>query len=111
MILDEHRSAAKSAISKRRAIERLKGSSSIKADKVDDALQELDEVRYTLSFPLSFSRLIPYFPQAMQQETLLSARLTSISSDLLPSLKTHSIQTHEDLLSSLTAHARTNLQN
>lgn len=45
VILDEHRNAAKAMIAKRRAIERMKGSSSIKADRVDEALEELDDVR------------------------------------------------------------------
>lgn len=44
-IVDEHRAAAKSTISKRRAIEKMKSSASIKGDRVDEALDELDEVR------------------------------------------------------------------
>jgi hypothetical protein len=44
VLLDEHRSSVKLTISKRRNIERLKSSSTIKADKVDEALDELDEV-------------------------------------------------------------------
>lgn len=45
-IVDEHRAAAKATISKRRAIEKMKSSASIKGDRVDEALDELDEVRF-----------------------------------------------------------------
>ena len=44
VILSEHRSAVKATRSKRDIIERLKNSSSIKAEKVDDALDELEDV-------------------------------------------------------------------
>jgi hypothetical protein len=54
VILQEHRAAAKATISKKRNIERLKGSSKIQADRVDEALEELDDVRPTRP-PLHFS--------------------------------------------------------
>lgn len=44
VILSEHRSAVKATRSKRDIIERLKNSSSIKAERVDDALDELEDV-------------------------------------------------------------------
>lgn len=50
--MDEHRAAAKSTISKRRAIEKIKSSASIKGDRVDEALDELDEVRFVLLWSL-----------------------------------------------------------
>ncbi|KAM0751557.1 hypothetical protein T439DRAFT_312879 [Meredithblackwellia eburnea MCA 4105] len=89
VILDEHRTSAKNTIAKRRNIERMKGSSSIKADRVDEALEELDE--------------------AKQLEQLLSQRLIAMSKNLLPSLRSHSRNTHEDVLSSLIDHARSSL--
>lgn len=48
VLLEEHRTAVKLTIAKRRNIERLKSSSSIKADRVDEALDELAEVGFAL---------------------------------------------------------------
>ncbi len=44
-VLEEYQTAVKTTISKRRNIERLKASRSIGAEKVDEALQDLQEVR------------------------------------------------------------------
>lgn len=44
-VVDEHRRAVKASIAKRREIEKLRSSSSLKADRVNEALEELDEVR------------------------------------------------------------------
>ena len=46
-VLEEYQAAVKSAISKRRHIERLKASSNIRPEKVDEALEDLEEVRYS----------------------------------------------------------------
>lgn len=46
LVADEHRQAVKSSISKRRNIEKLKSASSLRADKVNEALEDLDEVRH-----------------------------------------------------------------
>lgn len=50
-VLEEYQAAVKVAISKRRNIERLKASSNIRPERVDEALEELDEV-YTRARPL-----------------------------------------------------------
>jgi len=50
-VLEEHQAAVKNAISKRRQIERLKASNNIRADRVDEALEDLEEVRYHIQFP------------------------------------------------------------
>ena len=44
-VLEEYQSAVKTTISKRRQIERLKASSNIRPDRVDEALEEMREVR------------------------------------------------------------------
>ena len=44
-VLEEYQAAVKATISKRRHIERLKASSNIRPDRVDDALEEMEEVR------------------------------------------------------------------
>lgn len=49
-VLEEYQSAVKTTISKRRQIERLKASSNIRPDKVDEALEDMEEV--SLSCPI-----------------------------------------------------------
>lgn len=44
-VLEEYQTAVKTTISKRRHIERLKASSNIKPDRVDEALEDMEEVR------------------------------------------------------------------
>jgi hypothetical protein len=43
-VLEEYQAAVKATISKRRHIERLKASSNIRSDRVDDALEDMEEV-------------------------------------------------------------------
>lgn len=43
-VLEEYQAAVKMAISKRRAIERLRASSNIRPERVDEALEEMEEV-------------------------------------------------------------------
>jgi len=90
VILDEHRSAAKATVAKRKAIEKLKGANNIKADRVDEALDELDD--------------------AKKHEQLLAQRLAAISTNLQPSLRAHQKHVNEDILAALLEHARVNLQ-
>ncbi|SCV72472.1 BQ2448_4009 [Microbotryum intermedium] len=85
-IVDEHRQAVKATITKRRNIEKLKSSSSIRSERVDEALDDLDD--------------------SVKHEQLLSQRLAAISSHLAPSLTSHAKNTHEDLLMALMGHAR-----
>ncbi|GAA6055432.1 hypothetical protein JCM3770_006991 [Rhodotorula araucariae] len=85
-VVDEHRRAVKASIAKRREIEKLRSSSSLKADRVTEALEELDE--------------------AQRYEETLGRRLQGISTNLQPSLTRHSLDTHNDLLSALLEHAR-----
>lgn len=49
-VLEEHQAAVKTTIAKRRYIERLKASSNIRPDRVDEALEEMEEVS-TLRLP------------------------------------------------------------
>lgn len=44
-VLEEYQAAVKTTISKRRQIERMKASSNIRGDRVDEALEEINEVR------------------------------------------------------------------
>lgn len=44
-VLEEYQAASKTTISKRRNIERLKASRNIGSERVDDALEDLNEVR------------------------------------------------------------------
>ncbi|KAG8903111.1 Vacuolar protein sorting-associated protein 17 [Tulasnella sp. 403] len=85
-VLEEYQSAVKASISKRRNIERLKASSNIRPERVDEALEELEE--------------------ANKYEHLLAKRVDGISQNLHRALHTHSRQTHEDVIHSLVEHAR-----
>jgi hypothetical protein len=50
-VLEEYQQAVKTAISKRRNIERLKASSNIRPEKVDEALEEMEEASYERQYP------------------------------------------------------------
>jgi hypothetical protein len=43
-VLEEYQAAVKATISKRRHIERLKASTNIRSDRVDEALEDMEEV-------------------------------------------------------------------
>ncbi|WVQ72254.1 hypothetical protein IAR50_001803 [Cryptococcus sp. DSM 104548] len=86
LVLEDAQAATKSAINKRRALERLKGSSNINQNKVDDAISELQE--------------------ADALEETLSKRVSAISDNLHTSLRAHSRHAHEDIAISLLEAAR-----
>ena len=50
-VLEEYQAAVKASISKRRNLERLKASSNIRSEKVDEALEEMEEVSITCHQP------------------------------------------------------------
>ncbi|CAE6522737.1 unnamed protein product [Rhizoctonia solani] len=85
-VLEDYQSAVKSTISKRRHIERLKQSSNIRPEKVDEALEDLEE--------------------AHKVEQLFQRRVEGISENLHDALKVHARHTHEDIASMLIEHAR-----
>ncbi|KDQ08900.1 hypothetical protein BOTBODRAFT_191510 [Botryobasidium botryosum FD-172 SS1] len=88
-VLEEYQTAVKNTITKRRQIERLKASTSIRPDKVDEALEDLEEAGKT--------------------ETHLAKRVEGMSVNLHKALATHSRQTHEDITHALIEHARSSI--
>jgi hypothetical protein len=88
-VLEEYQDAVKNTIAKRRNIERMKASSNIRPERVDDALEELEE--------------------ANKVEQHLHRRVEGISQNLHRALVRHSRMAHEDLTAALIEHARTNL--
>ncbi|KAL5636608.1 hypothetical protein ACGC1H_000533 [Rhizoctonia solani] len=88
-VLEDYQSAVKSTISKRRQIERLKQSSNIRPEKVDEALEDLEA--------------------AHQVEQLFQRRVEGISENLHGALRVHARHTHEDIASMLIEHARANV--
>lgn len=110
-VADDHRAAVKASIQKRRNIEKLKSASSLRSDKVNEALEDLDEVRRLLSpaHPPRTDVIDVPVDQAQHYEETLARRLQGISTNLQPSLTRHSVDTHTDLLNSLLEHARTTL--
>lgn len=87
--IDELANSIKSTINKRRNIEKMKGSSSIKNEKVSEALEDLEE--------------------AEKLEQSLTNRVQAISTNLRPALQTHIRTMNEDILNTLLANARTQL--
>ncbi|WVQ82794.1 hypothetical protein IAT38_004926 [Cryptococcus sp. DSM 104549] len=85
-VLEDSQSATKTAINKRRNVERLKSSSSINPAKVDDAISEMQE--------------------ADGIETSLTNRVHAISQNLHIALRAHSRHAHEDVAVSLLEAAR-----
>ena len=88
-MIEEYQEAVKATISKRRNIERLKASSNIRPERVDDALEELEE--------------------ANKVEHHLHQRVEGISQNLHRALHKHSRMAHEDITAALIEHARTNI--
>ncbi|CAK9786972.1 hypothetical protein CC85DRAFT_286185 [Cutaneotrichosporon oleaginosum] len=88
-ILEDSHSATKTAITKRRNVERMKGSSNINPQKVDDAIAEMEE--------------------ANAIESRLTNNLNAISAHLHTALRTHSRNAHEDVAVALLEHARMNI--
>ncbi|KAI6035047.1 Vps5 C terminal like-domain-containing protein [Pisolithus orientalis] len=88
-VLEEYQAAVKSAISKRRNIERLKVSSNIRPERVDEALEELEE--------------------ANKYEQLLAQRANGISQNLHRALQVHSKTVTDDVTVALVEHARSSI--
>jgi len=88
-VLEDAQNASKVAINKRRTVERLKGSSNISAQKVDDAIAEMQD--------------------AQDLDTLLARRVQAISINLRSALQTHSRQAHGDAADMLLEFARTKI--
>ncbi|KAF8272136.1 Vps5 C terminal like-domain-containing protein [Lactarius quietus] len=76
-VLEEYQAAVKSAISKRRHIERLKASTNIRPEKVDEALEDLEE--------------------ANKYEQILVRRADGISQNLHRALQTHKRNVSDDI--------------
>ncbi|QRV87761.1 vacuolar protein sorting-associated protein 5 [Ceratobasidium sp. AG-Ba] len=88
-VLEDYQSAVKATIAKRRNIERLKASSNIRPDKVDEALEDMEE--------------------ASKVEQLYQRRVEGISENLHNALATHSKHAHEDITHTLIEHARASI--
>ncbi|KAI8452996.1 hypothetical protein BY996DRAFT_7186161 [Phakopsora pachyrhizi] len=92
-VLQEHYSAVKKSIEKRRNIERIKSSSSnpssINPERIETAIEELES--------------------AKKQEDLISQKANLISTNLRPALRIHSKHLHEDLVFCLMENSRTQL--
>lgn len=68
-VLDEHQSAVKASISKRRYIERLKASSTINPAKVDEALEDMEEVVLVSHSSEPIIDIIAYRPTSMNKSS------------------------------------------
>ena len=84
--LDELHSSIKATITKRRNIEKLRGGSNIKPERVNEALDDLEE--------------------AQKFEQNLQYRIQAISTNLRPALQTHLRAMNDNMLRTLLHHAR-----
>lgn len=85
-LVEEHHNAQKATVNKKREAEHLKMQRNLRADRVDDALEELEE--------------------AKRHEHALALHLKKISQELHNSLQSHSKYAHQDLQQALVEHAR-----
>ena len=85
-LVEEHHNAQKATVNKKREAEHLKMQRNLRADRVDDALEELEE--------------------AKRHEHALALHLKKISNELHSSLQSHSRYAHQDLQQALAEHAR-----
>ncbi|KAI0307029.1 Vps5 C terminal like-domain-containing protein [Multifurca ochricompacta] len=88
-VLEEYQAAVKSAISKRRNIERLKASGNIRPEKVDEALEDLEE--------------------ANKYEQILVRRADGISQNLHRALQTHGRLVTDDITTALIEYTRSSI--
>ncbi|KAF8076635.1 Vps5 C terminal like-domain-containing protein [Lyophyllum atratum] len=88
-VLEEYQAAVKTTISKRRQIERLKASSNIRPDRVDEALEDMEE--------------------ANKYEQILAKRAEGISQNLHKALQTHNRYANDDITTALIEHARSSI--
>ncbi|GAC74536.1 membrane coat complex Retromer, subunit VPS5/SNX1 [Moesziomyces antarcticus T-34] len=85
-LVEEHHTAQKATVNKKREAEHLKMQRNLRADRVDDALEELHE--------------------AQRHEHALAQHLKRISHELHASLQSHSRHAHHDVQQALIEHAR-----
>ncbi|KAG0709860.1 Vps5 C terminal like-domain-containing protein [Suillus ampliporus] len=88
-VLEEYQAAVKATISKRRNIERLKASSNIRPERVDEALDDIEE--------------------ANKYEQVLAQRANNISQNLHRALDTHKRTVGDDITAALVEHARSSI--
>ncbi|KAG6903424.1 hypothetical protein C0995_005447 [Termitomyces sp. Mi166 len=88
-VLEEYQQAVKTTISKRRQIERLKASSNIRPERVDEALEDMEE--------------------ANKYEQTLARRAEGISQNLHKALDTHNRYANDDITTALIEHARSSI--
>ncbi|KAK2466071.1 hypothetical protein APHAL10511_001713 [Amanita phalloides] len=88
-VLEEYQAAVKVTISKRRQLERLKASSNIRPERVDEALEEMEE--------------------ADKYEQVLARRAEGISQNLHRALRTYNQHANDDIMTALIEHTRSSI--
>lgn len=87
--MEEYTNASRTAINKKRQIEKLKSSNNIKPERADEALED--------------------FQDAQKHEAVLKSKLDAVSEKLRPSLMRHMKEMNADMFNAMTLHARTGL--
>jgi hypothetical protein len=106
-VLEEYQAAVKTTISKRRNIERLKASRNIGADKVDEALEDLEEVCPLLCITCMID--INNLSKAERYEQILARRAEGISQNLHRAMVRHKRLVAEDVTAALIEHVRSSI--
>ncbi|KAI0082356.1 hypothetical protein K474DRAFT_1585376 [Panus rudis PR-1116 ss-1] len=88
-VLEEYQAAVKTTISKRRNIERLRASSNIRNERVDEAIEEMEE--------------------ANKYEQILARRAEGISQNLHRALDRHKKLVADDVTSAIVEHVRSSI--
>lgn len=106
-VLEEYQAAVKTTISKRRQIERLKASSNIRPDRVDEALEDMEEV-CSFTFLSVFPPQVSFW-QANKYEQVLAKRAEGISQNLHQALQIHNRYANDDITTALIEHTRSSI--
>lgn len=108
-VLEEYQAAVKTTISKRRNIERLKASSNIRPERVDEALEDMEEVSRCVLAICAFLHADHRLIQANKYEQVLARRAEGISQNLHVALQTHNRLANDDITAALVEHARSSI--
>lgn len=106
-VLEEYQAAVKMTISKRRNIERLRASSNIRPEKVDEALEEMEEVRFHSNY--CTDHMLILHRQANKYEQILARRAQGISENLHRALARHKHLVADDVTTALIEHVRSSI--
>ena len=109
-VLEEYQAAVKATISKRRNMERLKASNNISPQRVDEALEEMEEVCLNWNWiECVYLNCGVLVSQANKYEQILARRAEGISQNLHRALDRHKRLVADDVTAALVEHVRSTI--